>query len=147
LVEAGDRDRHERSALSVDHPDEGTTLGPPADEGFRSRRGRSTCARPPITELLAASLPPPCRQRRGGTCDPFADTVDWIVGMDLYAEFLNRVLFPSWEGFVRRRPTVRLHRYLEKTQWHSLDQLEAIQVGSLRRLLRHSYDNIPFWRR
>ncbi len=66
--------------------------------------------------------------------------------MDLYAELLNRVLFPVWEGVVRRRPTVRLQRYLEQTQWRSLDDLEAIQLGSLRRLLRHAHDHIPFWR-
>lgn len=66
--------------------------------------------------------------------------------MDLYAELLNRVFFPAWEGVVRRRPTVRLQRYLEQTQWRSLDELEAIQIGSLRRLLRHAYEHIPFWR-
>lgn len=67
--------------------------------------------------------------------------------MDLYAELLHRVFFPTWEGLVRRRPTVRLLKYLEQTQWRSLDELQAIQLGSLRRLLRHSYDNIPFWRK
>jgi phenylacetate-CoA ligase len=66
--------------------------------------------------------------------------------MDLYAEMLNRVFFPTWEGVVRRRPTVRIQRYLEQTQWRSLDELEAIQIGSARKLLRHSYDHIPFWR-
>jgi phenylacetate-CoA ligase len=66
--------------------------------------------------------------------------------MDLYGELVNRVLFEGWEGIVRRRPTVRLQRYLEKTQWQSLEEIEAVQLGSLRRLLRHAHDHIPFWR-
>ncbi len=64
----------------------------------------------------------------------------------MYAELLNRVLFPVWEGVVRRRPTVRLHRFVEGTQWRSLDELEALQMGALRKLLRHARENVPFYR-
>jgi phenylacetate-CoA ligase len=66
--------------------------------------------------------------------------------MDLYAELVSRVLFPAWEGTIRRRPTVTLQKHLERTEWRSLDELEAIQLGALRRVLRHAYDNVPFYR-
>lgn len=66
--------------------------------------------------------------------------------MDLYAELMQRALYPLWEGTIRRRPTLDLLRYLEQTERRSLDELEALQLGSLRRLLRHSYDHVPFYR-
>lgn len=66
--------------------------------------------------------------------------------MDLYAELVQRALYPIWEGRIRRRPTLDLLRHLEATQYRSLDEIEALQLGALRRLLRHSYDNVPFYR-
>lgn len=66
--------------------------------------------------------------------------------MDLYAELVQRALYPIWEGTIRRRPTLDLLRYLEQTQFRPLEDIEALQLGSLRRLLRHSYDHVPFYR-
>src|SRR5262249_30807519 len=37
-------------------------------------------------------------------------------------------------------------RYLEQTQWRSADEISALQAGELRRLLRHAYANVPFYR-
>lgn len=67
--------------------------------------------------------------------------------MDLYGKLVNKVLFPAFETVVRKRPTVRYSRYLEQTQWLSLDELRAIQAGELRRLLRHAYDTTAYYRR
>jgi phenylacetate-CoA ligase len=66
--------------------------------------------------------------------------------MDPYGRFFARVLHPAWETGLRRRPTLRHLRYLEETQWRSLDELTAIQSGELRRLLRHAYANVPHYR-
>jgi phenylacetate-CoA ligase len=66
--------------------------------------------------------------------------------MDLYATLVDRVLFPTWEGTVRGRPTVTLQHHLERSQWRSRDELEAMQMGALRRLLVHAWANVPFWR-
>jgi phenylacetate-CoA ligase len=66
--------------------------------------------------------------------------------MDTYGQFFSRVLNPAWETGLRRRPTLRHQRYLEQTQWRSLDELTAIQAGELRRLLRHAYANVPYYR-
>ncbi len=65
---------------------------------------------------------------------------------DVYGRFFRSVLFPTWEGTVRRRPTLSRLAYLERMQWRSKDELEATQLGSLRRLLRHAYDNVPYYR-
>lgn len=66
--------------------------------------------------------------------------------MDLYAELVERALFPLWESSVRGRPTLDILRHLEQTQYRHLEEIEALQLGSLRRLLRHSYDHVPFFR-
>src|SRR6185503_10609013 len=58
----------------------------------------------------------------------------------------GQVLFPAWEGGLRRRPTLRRLRYLEQTQWRSRDELEAIATGELRRLLVHAQANVPHYR-
>ncbi len=66
--------------------------------------------------------------------------------MKPYAELMGRVLFPLWEGTLRRRPTVSLLRRLQQTERLPLEELEALQVGALRALLRHSFDHVPFYR-
>jgi phenylacetate-CoA ligase len=63
-----------------------------------------------------------------------------------YGELFRRVLQPAWEGRVRHRPTIEYLRRLEETQWLSRDQLEAIQLDSLRKLLRHAWNHVPYYR-
>ena len=66
--------------------------------------------------------------------------------MDPYGLLYARVLHPAWETGLRQRPTLRHLRYLEETQWRSLDELVAIQSGQLRRLLRHAHAHVPHYR-
>lgn len=66
--------------------------------------------------------------------------------MDLYGSLFRSVLFPAWETHLRGRPTLERLAYLERTQWCSADELAAIQLGGLRRLLQHSYEHVPFQR-
>jgi phenylacetate-CoA ligase len=65
---------------------------------------------------------------------------------DLYGTLLGRYLFPAFEA-ARGRPTVALLRHLEATQWWSLEQLRDLQLGYLRRLLRHAYRHTSYYRR
>ncbi len=64
---------------------------------------------------------------------------------DLYGTLLGRFLFPAFEA-ARGRPTVGLLRHLEATQWWSLDQLRDLQLGYLRRLLRHAHRHTAYYR-
>lgn len=66
--------------------------------------------------------------------------------MDAYSELFRRVLYPAWETGIRRRPTLRLQRWLEQTERRPIEELEALQLGALRRLLAHAYANVPFHR-
>lgn len=65
--------------------------------------------------------------------------------MDLYGPLLAKALFPAYEA-ARGRPTVPLLRYIEKTQYWSPDALNDLQVGLLRRLMRHAYLHTPYYR-
>ena len=66
--------------------------------------------------------------------------------MDIYGALFQKVLFPGWESVLRKRPTLARAAYLEKTQWRSLDELEAMQAADLRRLLRHAHQYVPYYR-
>jgi phenylacetate-CoA ligase len=65
---------------------------------------------------------------------------------DLYGTLLGRILFPAFES-ARGRPTVSLLRHVEATQWWSLAQLRDLQLGYLRRLLRHAYRHTAHFRK
>jgi len=68
-----------------------------------------------------------------------------IIG-DMYGALLRNVLVPGWESGIRRRPTLQRLAWLEKTQWRSLDELEALQAADLKRLWRHTFAHVPFYR-
>ncbi len=65
--------------------------------------------------------------------------------LDLYGPLLARALFPAYEA-ARGRPTVPLQRYLERTERWSTDRLRDLQLGMLRRLLRHAYLHTAHYR-
>jgi phenylacetate-CoA ligase len=64
---------------------------------------------------------------------------------DLYGPLLEKALFPAFEA-ARGRPTVPLLRYLHSTERWSLGALRDLQVGLLRRLLRHAYQHTAYYR-
>ncbi len=66
--------------------------------------------------------------------------------MDVYTALYRGVLFPAWER-VRHRPTLERLRQLQRTQWCSADEMEAIQLSGLRRLLSHAAATVPAYRR
>jgi phenylacetate-CoA ligase len=65
---------------------------------------------------------------------------------DPYGLLFQHLLYPSWEGGIRQRPTLRHLRRLERTQWCSLDELHAIQQAELGKLLAHAWRNVPHYR-
>ena len=67
--------------------------------------------------------------------------------MDLYGRLIRDVAYPAWEGLVRGRPTVDLMQYLGETEWMSLESLEALQAGLLRRLIRHAAAHTSYYKR
>jgi phenylacetate-CoA ligase len=67
--------------------------------------------------------------------------------MSLYGDLVGAVLFPLWESGVRRRPTLGLLADLVAGERTSLDELRARQSAALRRLARHAFEQVPFYRR
>jgi phenylacetate-CoA ligase len=67
--------------------------------------------------------------------------------MDLYGSMIRHLLWPAWERGVRRRPTLKLLRELQRSERASLDELRARQRRDLAALLQHAYDHVPFYRR
>jgi len=65
--------------------------------------------------------------------------------LDLYGPLLAKALFPAFEA-ARGRPTVPLLRYLQGTERWSTAALVDLQVGFLRRLLRHAYLHTTHYR-
>lgn len=63
-----------------------------------------------------------------------------------YAWAYANVFFPTWQRLVRRRPIQAHLALLESTQWLAREELERMQVASLRALLEHAGKNVPYWR-
>jgi phenylacetate-CoA ligase len=66
--------------------------------------------------------------------------------MSLYGN-LYTSLYRFYESTLRGRSTFDHYDSLQKSQWYSRDQLSEIQFGELKKLLRHAYDQVPFYRR
>ena len=63
-----------------------------------------------------------------------------------YTRFVASAVFPLHER-LKRHSTVAVRRELERTQWWSVDQLQALQVDRLRALLQHCGLHVPYYRR
>lgn len=62
-----------------------------------------------------------------------------------YTVLVSALLFPVHEMLKRHR-SVRLRRRLERSQWWSPQQLEALQLQRLRELLLHASEHVPYFR-
>ncbi|HLK40238.1 MAG TPA: hypothetical protein VKU41_25980 [Polyangiaceae bacterium] len=58
--------------------------------------------------------------------------------IDLYGVVFRKVLHPAWETGLRRRPTLEYLERLRRSEWASLDELEALQTRELGKLLEHA---------
>ena len=62
----------------------------------------------------------------------------------MYQAVFRHVLFPLYEGVVKRRGTPAYMREYEQSQWFDARQLEALQLDNLNHLLRHAWNEVPF---
>jgi phenylacetate-CoA ligase len=65
----------------------------------------------------------------------------------MIAGLYRDVLIPGFESGLKRRGTFRYWRDLERTQWLPEAEVAAIQLAALQRLVRHAWDNCPYYRR
>ncbi|SEV94064.1 phenylacetate--CoA ligase family protein [Luteibacter sp. 329MFSha] len=67
--------------------------------------------------------------------------------MKTYETLLRHVLWPAYEGGLRRRETPRhMHRY-ERDQWLAPAEVRALQFERLKRLLEWCWREVPYYRR
>lgn len=64
----------------------------------------------------------------------------------LYEPLFRRVLFPAYESGLRRRKTLAYLREYEQSQWRTLEQTEALQWQKLQGLIRHCWEQVPYYR-
>ena len=67
--------------------------------------------------------------------------------MKAYETLLRHVLWPAYEGGLRRRETPRHMRRYERDQWLALEEIQALQFQRLTRLLDWCYREVPYYRR
>lgn len=63
----------------------------------------------------------------------------------LYTRFVANLLFPLHER-LKQHDTVAVHRALEQSQWYAADELAALQLRALQRLLQEAYDKTAYYR-
>jgi phenylacetate-CoA ligase len=66
---------------------------------------------------------------------------------DWYEPLFSRVLFPLYEGGLRRRGTLGHLREYERSQWLDAEQLAELQWRKLSRLVEHCWREVPYYRR
>lgn len=64
----------------------------------------------------------------------------------MYPWIYRQVLFPFYESFLRGRNTLKYLNELEKNQRLSKDELHDIQIRKLQKLMKHAYQNVPYYR-
>jgi phenylacetate-CoA ligase len=65
--------------------------------------------------------------------------------MSLYTQIGSKLLFPLHER-LKGHDTVNILRRIEQSQWMQADQLEALQLSELRRMLEQVSASVPFYR-
>ncbi|MDB5823276.1 MAG: capsule biosynthesis protein CapK [Herminiimonas sp.] len=63
----------------------------------------------------------------------------------LYTQLISRVLFPLHER-IKRHETVAVRAAMEASQWWDVEQLRALQLSRLRKLLIHAGQHVPYYR-
>jgi len=68
-----------------------------------------------------------------------------VPSSELYTQLTSGVLFPLQE-WIKKHPTVRVRREMERSQWWSGEDLQALRLERLRRLLVHAERHVPYYR-
>ena len=64
----------------------------------------------------------------------------------MFTALRQHVLIPFHEGVIRRRHVARYRRFADNSQWWPREQLLAYQRDARQQLLRHAYEQTPYWR-
>lgn len=67
--------------------------------------------------------------------------------MNVYETTLRHVIWPAYEGGLRRRETPRHMRRYERDQWLAPEEVQALQFQRLKRLLGWCYREVPYYKR
>ena len=62
----------------------------------------------------------------------------------MYSVIAKHILYPVGEAFLGTK-MLRYLKELEETQWWSLERLQELQNRKLRALIKHAYENIPYY--
>lgn len=62
-----------------------------------------------------------------------------------YEPLFRHALFPLYESVLRRRNTLHHLRQYERSQWLDPERMQALQWGKLKDLLRHCWENVPYY--
>lgn len=65
----------------------------------------------------------------------------------MYEPLFRGLLFPLYEGLLRRRRTLAHLREYERTQWLPREQVDALQWQRLSRLVAYCWNEVPYYRR
>ena len=65
----------------------------------------------------------------------------------LYESAFRRVLFPFYEGGLRRRRTLDYQREYEASQWLDGERVAALQWQKLKALIAHCWREVPYYQR
>lgn len=69
----------------------------------------------------------------------------------MYGQIYRNLLLPLFDGVIKGRSTIAHWKAAEQSQWWTRQELESLQLSSLRELIRHCQETCPFyaddWRR
>jgi phenylacetate-CoA ligase len=65
--------------------------------------------------------------------------------MDIYKPICKYILMPLWAKW-ERSPYLEHLKYLEKSQYFSIEQIREIQWQKIKRLLNHAYNNCKYYK-
>jgi phenylacetate-CoA ligase len=65
----------------------------------------------------------------------------------MYAKLYRKCIFPFYETVLRGRKTLSYLEEIERDQWLSEAEIEAVQWRKLKKLLDHAYENVPYYRK
>lgn len=62
----------------------------------------------------------------------------------MYSSFLRKIILPLADR-LRRYPFIDTLKEYEKTQWYTRQEIKEYQDDKLRRLIKHVYENVPYY--
>lgn len=66
--------------------------------------------------------------------------------MDLYKPICKHIVMPLWAKW-ERSPYLNHLKYLEKSQYFSMEQIREIQLQNINKLLHHAYNNCTYYQK